>query len=299
MKRGAIRYWTTEKERQDLHERSLENIRKRSRMERVRKLPAELAHLDLDDIPPGVGEKFDCRAEIRRRAQVEEIVAAVAAGIPVPKWLNRRRLRLKIDEAVRHYRAIAELEGRQSRDARKKLLERHLAWARKYDDLAAMAGDERKWLAEQLGSAYDPSAYDPPGETDLAKAVKAYGERLQRVRDTFWPEKQPESEKIPPGLESAPRSLNPGESSLDWLIRKLAHVFEHFFRMDARQGLGVSQWKRKDGTIGYGRLKETPCETFVLAVLKEAGIEVARATVRRALKGPARRKNTGAKRAKK
>jgi hypothetical protein len=107
--------WTTEQERQDLHKRSLDNIRKR-RMERARALPEEMADLDLDEIPSGSGKEFDCRGEIRRQADVEAIIATMGDAWPkasldqFPKYLGRRHLREDINEAWRERQALNEVK---------------------------------------------------------------------------------------------------------------------------------------------------------------------------------------------
>ncbi|TIW37172.1 MAG: hypothetical protein E5V62_03210 [Mesorhizobium sp.] len=230
--------------------------------------------------------------EAQKAADVEEIVAAVAATAPLPKrfGMSRRRLRMEIGKAWRDYRIVDQLVASQPWDARRKLIEKHLAWARAFPKLSTGDREAGKWLAEQLGSSY-------PDE--LTKSVRRHEERLITICQTFWPEDQKEGNF---GLQSVADILG-RQSPLEWLIgQRLRDIFERFFRMPATRGMEPSRWE-KDGMIHYGEPKHGPFLAFVLAVLaepqaKELGIEASAATVRRYLKGPVRRK-TGTKIAKK
>ncbi|RJT36218.1 hypothetical protein D3227_21200 [Mesorhizobium waimense] len=232
--------------------------------------------------------------EAQKAADVEGYIAAVAARVPLPKRFgtSRRRLRIEINGALRDYPIIDELVASQPWDARKRLLERHIAWARDFAKLSAENSDAGKWLAEQLGSSYPD---------DPAKAVQGHEERLKQVLETFWPLDRQEGDF---GLQSVSNFLEPEQTPpLEWLIReRLRKIFERFFQMPATQGMEPSRWEG-GGAIHYGKPKDGPYLAFVLAVLKEPqakelGIEASAATVRRYLKGPVRRK-TGTKTAKK
>jgi hypothetical protein len=263
--------WTTEDERQELHRRSLENVRNRRRRERARVLPEEMADLDLDKIPAGAGEKFDCRTEMRRRAHVEEIIAAVHDAWPgvrfddFSKYLGKRHLREDIDLAWLEYQALETIKPNQPWAARRQKCEAALAALSVVK--AKLQDREGKWLAGQSPETADRVArnleariFDAP--LTILAGIERIEAQVRRVKSAIYNPDQ--------------LALDWNGPSLQWLIgERLPLIFDKWFRAKVT----VDQSK-KVLTSGEDSGKQrryrhrTPYIAFVTAVLAERGAHI-------------------------
>jgi hypothetical protein len=247
---GRLRRWDTEEQRQELHRRSLENIRKRRRMERASVLPPEMAHLDVSDIPPGSGEPFRCRAELRRLAHVEAIIKVFDKP---PKWVSYRHLREDIDRAVTRHRVSAVI---------------HERWVAKREELREAC----RVVSEAARVLSRGSLALPCPEEDGRRGKPFIVTHLEDVGSFLSHRLADEEGRL---ADEDVRALL--GSPLEGLVGDLEGVYERRFQRDASASGGSH-----GVVVGAEKTYDRPrseFERFVLAVCAETGIEIAPSSI--------------------
>ena len=198
-----------------------------------------------------------CKRRIRQFAlPMDAIVRAVETKIqgrrrakPVPKWLNRRRLRLDTDHAISTYEIFRSVDRTQPWNARRKHAEESIALLDKFASFA-FGREPRtgRLLRRSSGVAKYLDARYPKHERE-----KLFGQLRSAIREINSQAAEITSEPVAgPGYRKITAET---ESSLQWLIgERLAQIFERWFRK------------------GTANQPDSPYIGFVLAVLDYANI---------------------------
>jgi hypothetical protein len=232
-------------------------------------LPKHMADLDLDDTPPAAGEKFDCREQVRRHANVESILAAVRDVWPTrrldefPRFLGRRHLREDIDRVVREYNVFRRLGPQQPRDELRRAyagLAGHAKRIRKIFKHERMGKDLVRDLAPLFPAYVGQSR--PNGGREAASSLATLRATLRRLERLSIVR----SSKAP----KSPKAGHRRETDLEWLLGTgLRKIFERWFRQPAK----VSQSRTiRAGEKDYNAPPKGPYIDFALAVLREKRI---------------------------
>lgn len=294
--------WKTERDRQELHERSLRNIRAQRRMKRARALPEGIAppeeivpgaveksdsafHVpandeptpevigDGDEIAPVGGQEVDCRSVIRQQADVESIVAAVESAF-IPRWLNRRRLRLDVERVFRRYVVLEHVGPKQPRDQLRRAYAGLAYHARRIRELF---DDERIGieLLQELVPSFPAYSGQPRegGGCEKAPSLAVLQAGLRRLERRTTVRSAKAAGFLRGSNKKKKNRSRRQQSALDWLLGQgLRLVFERWFQQ--QRPVHVSQ--SRTIVSGEDDINSPPTGAYIdfaLAVLQDKNLK--------------------------